>query len=531
VPNSRKLLVLAIDAANPGLLQSWAGDGTLPHLASLMASGLTAGTKNVEALFVGATWPSFTTALTPGGHGIYWLDILKRGTYEIRRCGAAELGRRKTFWEILSDAGQRVIVMDVPLARRSPGLNGIQIVEWGTHDPAFGFQTTPKRLGETILRHFGPHPAPRMCDVPGRSPGECRELSAQLVQGAALRARLTNKLLCEETWDMAIQVFSEAHCGGHQLWHCHDPQHPGFDGSDSGVGDLLRDVYVSVDRAIGEVLSAQGPDTTVVVMTLHGMARMHGYHYLTPDILLRLGLMRRASAGPEGAPAAAAGAAGAGSGLRSLYRRIPVSIRGPLYELRQQVLQRFLGRGRPIDVDPAGSRCFDVGLGPTLSAIRLNLQGREPAGTVAPGADADDLCRELTDRFMELTHPETGARLVHRVLRSAELFPGPYLAELPDILIEWSEDPAVGSTRVGTGAGATLRAASPAIGELEYLNTYCRSGDHRIEGMFIARGPGIAPGRLDRVVSTMDLAPTFTKLLGSEMPAVHGRPIPELLPR
>lgn len=527
MPNSRKLLILAIDAAEPALLNSWAADGTLPNLASLMASGLTAGTRNVEALFVGATWPSFITALTPGEHGIYWLDILKRGSYEIRRCGAAELGRRMTFWEILSDAGQRVIVMDVPLSRCSPGLNGIQIVEWGTHDPAFGFQTTPKRLGESILRRFGPHPAPRMCDVPGRSPDECREFSTQLVRGAALRARLTNKLLSEEPWDMAIQVFSEAHCGGHQLWHCHDQQHPGFDASESGTGDLLRDVYVSVDTAIGEVFSAQGPDTTVVVMTLHGMRRMYGYHYLTADILLRLGLMRRASARTPGTPAGS----GPGSRLRSLYRRIPVSIRGPLYELRQRLLQRFLGRGQPIDLDPAGSRCFDVGLGPTLSAIRLNLQGREPAGTVAPGADADDLCRELTERFMELTQPETGARLVHRVLRTAELFPGPYLAELPDLLIEWSEDPAVGSTGVGTGAGATLRVSSPAIGELEYLNSYCRSGDHRIEGMFVARGPGIAPGRLDRVVSTLDLAPTFTRLLGCEMPAVQGRPIPELLAR
>jgi hypothetical protein len=64
---------------------------------------------------------------------------------------------------------------------------------------------------------------------------------------------------------------------------------------------------------------------------------------------------------------------------------------------------------------------------------------------------------------------------------------------------------------------------------LEETNSYCRSGEHRIEGMLVARGPGIPAGDPGRVLSTLDLAPTFAAMLGCTMPSAGGRLIPELL--
>jgi len=72
-----------------------------------------------------------------------------------------------------------------------------------------------------------------------------------------------------------------------------------------------------------------------------------------------------------------------------------------------------------------------------------------------------------------------------------------------------------------------MRASSPSIGTVESENRNCRSGEHRNEGLFIAKGPGIAPGRLDRTVSTMDFAPTFARMLGVEM-ETDGRIITEM---
>ncbi|HSB53267.1 MAG TPA: hypothetical protein VLD58_02890, partial [Gemmatimonadales bacterium] len=166
-----------------------------------------------------------------------------------------------------------------------------------------------------------------------------------------------------------------------------------------------------------------------------------------------------------------------------------------------------------------------------FAGIRLNLQGREPAGTLAPGAEADRFIAELTRNLQKLVHDGSGHPVVRQVHRTADLFRGACQDELPDLLVEWHTDPPLGTTAIGEGKNARIAVRSPGTGTVEMLNFNCRTGEHRIEGMFVARGPGIAPGRLERVIPDLDLAPTFARYLGVDMPGVDGAPIPELAGR
>lgn len=90
----------------------------------------------------------------------------------------------------------------------------------------------------------------------------------------------------------------------------------------------------------------------------------------------------------------------------------------------------------------------------------------------------------------------------------------------------------VGATRPSLYTGANP--ANHGIHSLVQLRpgTYdflrCYTGEHRREGLFMALGPGIGRGRLDRRVSIMDFAPTFCALLGAELPGADGEPIAEL---
>jgi predicted AlkP superfamily phosphohydrolase/phosphomutase len=119
--------------------------------------------------------------------------------------------------------------------------------------------------------------------------------------------------------------------------------------------------------------------------------------------------------------------------------------------------------------------------------------------------------------------------MIRRVTRTADLYQGEWLSLLPDLLVAWSEDAPVGSAIVGSGAGATVRLGSERVGELVGTNRYGRTGDHQPEGLFVAAGPGIGPGRLSRTVSVMDFAPTLTALLDVDVPSLDGQPIRELL--
>ena len=285
-----KVLVLAIDAANPGLLRHWAADGTLPHLRSLMSRGLTGQTRSVDGFFIGSTWPSFYTGMTPARHGLHYLVQLQPGTYDFYRTADRGLVRSDPFWSHLSRAGRRVGVLDVPLTRLDPAVNGMQVVEWGSHDAVFGFRTWPPQVAETITSRFGAHPLGPSCDAVGRSAEQYREFVESLVRGVQAKASLTREFLHRGGWDFFIQVFTESHCVGHQCWHLHDDRHPAHDPALAAtMGDPIRRVYAAIDTAIGEVLQVAG-DAIVVVMTAHGMSHWHGAQFLLQDILFRLGV-------------------------------------------------------------------------------------------------------------------------------------------------------------------------------------------------------------------------------------------------
>jgi predicted AlkP superfamily phosphohydrolase/phosphomutase len=254
------------------------------------------------------------------------------------------------------------------------------------------------------------------------------------------------------------------------------------------------------------------------------MAPPCGAAILMPEILRRLGVKHYPLVeGSDGADA------GEGHRLLALYRRLPVSLRSRIYRWRRHVNQRWLQRGESLGFDPARTKAFDVIIGGAFSGIRLNIKGREPHGVLERGAEAEGFITEISRDLMELTDGHTGRPAISRIIRTAVEFPGPRSDELPDLIVVWNEENKLGTTNAGGGRGSKVRVSSPKIGTVEATNTYCRTGDHLLEGMFVARGPGIAPGRLDRVVPTLDLAPTFARMMGCEMRGVDGVPIPELL--
>ena len=126
---SRKLLVLALDAASPPLLRQWGADGTLPNIARAMSRGVVADTRAPEGMEVGATWPTFYTGLNPAGHGMCWSDRVLPGTYRQQGLSMFDVDHLTPFWRTLSAAGKRVVVLDVPFTPPATGINGIQVVK------------------------------------------------------------------------------------------------------------------------------------------------------------------------------------------------------------------------------------------------------------------------------------------------------------------------------------------------------------------------------------------------------------------
>ena len=510
-----RLLVLGLDAADPALLLQWAGEGGLPHLARLLARGRSGPSRSLTGFFVGSTWPSLYTGVNPARHGFHYLRQLDLGTYRFFRPADRGMVRWPPFWRALGDAGLRMAILDVPLAPLDPSIRGLQVVEWGGHDLAFGCRAAPAEAEALLARH-GAYPFQGVCDRVERTATGYAAFVEALVRGVARKTELTADVLRAGGWDLVMQVFTESHCVGHQCWHLHDPSHPAHDPAlAAGLGDPIRAVYRALDQAVGRLLD-QVPEATVMLVVGHGMGPWHGAHFLLPEILTRLGVMTPLASPPEGPLRRA---------LRAGWGRLPEPVRRLARSLRAR-------RPRPGSTSPPGlgvdvtrSRCFPQPNGLAVSGVRLNLAGREPNGPVTPGAEAERLLSDLEGALAEIVDERTGRPAIRRVLRTASLYTGEHLAQLPDLLVEWSDEVATGSTLLAGGRGAAVRLRSRQIGVVEGRNDYGRTGEHRPDGLVVLAGPGIAPGRLAAPASVLDIAPTIGHLLGVTLTGLDGTPI------
>jgi predicted AlkP superfamily phosphohydrolase/phosphomutase len=520
-----RVLVLGFDAANPDLIRRWAADGTLPNLRALMDRGLVGDTRSLEG-FIHSTWPSFFTGVSPGRHGFHYIAQVKPETYEYEMNEV----RHEAFWTPLSRAGRRLAVMDAPLFQPDSEINGMHVADWGAVENWTRFRTVPASLRGQILAQWGGHPLQGTGEDLRNSTERQLALLDVLSRGVRARAAMTCHYLAQGQWDLFVQVFTESHSAGHNMWHVHDPSHPSHDPVMAArIGDPIRTIYAEIDAAMGQVIDAAG-DAVVLVVAAHGMSHWYGAEFVLKEILFRLGAAERRPPPPPPELDHRLRAAAIG-GARHLWRLAPPGFRQRVFELRRRMRRPStdLLPLPAIGADPGRSRCFLVRNGHLTAGIRLNLIGREPSGVLSPGPDADRYVAELTADLLAIIDERTGRPLIRAVRRTRDLYSGDRVNELPDLLLDWDDELPTGNSNLAGGAGATVRVRSPKIGVVECTNDYTRTGDHRIGGIFIAAGPGIQPGRLDRAVSVMDFAPTLCKLLGVELPNVDGRPIAEVV--
>jgi predicted AlkP superfamily phosphohydrolase/phosphomutase len=493
-----KVFFLALDAASKDLVLEWSDEGLLPTFRSLFETASWGTTVNAPGLYTGSVWPSLWTGVSPGRHGCYYGEQLKPGTYDVEDFLGHDV-KREPFWNALGRAGRRVALLDVPKAPLCEGLNGLQVVEWGTHDAEVLACSWPPGLMAEIHDRHGASPF-RRCDWVMRGPTPERDLRDMLLQRIETRVAIAEDLIGRERWDLFMAAFGDSHCVGHQCWHVHDPSHPRHDGAlAASIGDPIRDVYVALDGAVGRLLRHAGPDTTVIVLLSHGMSTHYDATYLLDDVLRRL----------EGRSAPVA---------RVLLDRIKLAWK----KLPLSFTEQFRTMAHRIDSFPDTSdrssrRCFAVPTNANAAGIRLNLVGREPDGLLRPGTECEEFCDQLIADLHDLVEPVTGRPLVREVLRCRDLFPGEYADNLPDLLVRWNRNTPI--------AGV----ASPKIGRIVREDTTTpRTGDHRPEGLYFLRGPGVEAGVMREPVRAEDFAPTMAALLGVDLPDVDGRAV---LPR
>jgi predicted AlkP superfamily phosphohydrolase/phosphomutase len=268
-----------------------------------------------------------------------------------------------------------------------------------------------------------------------------------------------------------VQVFDFPDRVAHMLWRLHDPGHPLYDARLAALhAPEIPKSYERMDRIVGEAMALLKPGTALIVCSDHGFTSFRrGINYNT--WLVQNGFMALRAVTYEGKT------------LEDLFDR------GELGEFFKYV-------------DWSRTKAYAMGLG----TIYINLLGREPQGSVAPGREYEEVREAIVKGLETLVDPDTGERPVARVYRREEIYSGYDPRLIPDLR-------AANSAHYRIGWQTALGEVPPRVFE---DNLKAWSGDH------CSNDPGLVPGVLFANLKLgrpdpgiADIHPTVLALLGA----------------
>jgi predicted AlkP superfamily phosphohydrolase/phosphomutase len=496
-----KLLVIGLDGATMDLIKPWADEGKLPVLASLLQRGSYGRMKSVLPVLSSAAWTSFMTGMNPGKHGFY--DFVKRApdSYRLRPVHREQM-RGQSLWKILSSLDRKVIVLNVPMTYPPEAVNGVLVSGLGT--PNYKNFTYPDELTEELLN--------RGYEVNNPLTFHSGEEQAYIDQTDRITDQVTETslyLMGREDWDFCMPVYRGPDEMAHFFWRFMDethPQHPKVVAP--ALKNAMLNHYQKLDRAIGDLLDASGPDTNLIILSDHGTGPFYKGVLLNEWLRQKGWLVTKGGNGGYRDVFSSLGLTRSnistvlrGAGLGRLERTIK-DVLGD----RIEVLPVSNHAEFPNAIDWERTKAYSFGY---HGQIYINLKGREPQGRVLPGEEYDQLCQEISQALMELTDPEDGKPIVDRVYHRKEAFHGPAYDEAPDLTVIMRNLSYI--TRSGYEFGKA--------GELIIPPQEDQSGSHRMEGILIMAGPSVRQaGYQGNQSCIIDVAPTILHIMGLPVP-------------
>jgi predicted AlkP superfamily phosphohydrolase/phosphomutase len=514
-----RILVIGLDGATFDLIKPWVAQGRLPTIGRMIADGVHANLASVPNMNSAPAWSSFATGTNPGKHGIFYFDERVPNTYSKRYLNRSHRSG-DSFWKILSDQGQRVCVINVPMTFPADELNGIMLA--GLDSPSVqseGFAHPPSVL-EELSSQVGDYIIEP--GIPGYvKAGKKDQALARLFEAADKRLAYARYLLAEYPWELFIVVFTATDAVHHFFWKDMDPRHPQHDEEEAKIyGDAILRVYERMDDAVQTLVEEAKPSTTLIMSDHGGGFNQRGAEYLN-HWLRQKGLQSHGGFGDGPSLWRSFLSSVRGFSTRQLgfaYRQLDKHLSR---ETKLKLVKLFPGVREQVEsamcfegIDWSATKAYSDG---ARDEIWINLRGREPGGIVEPGEEYDHLCTYLIDELMACRDIKTGERVVESAFRRDEIYSGDHVDRAPDISIRWKTDFVISGLAADGNGGQ-------ADGESEAPPAPLNNGGHRINGILIVEGENIAKGVQLETASIMDVAPTILYLFGADIPAnIDGR--------
>ncbi len=369
----RRVVFIGLDGTPYTFMKRLIDQGRAPNAARLVEQGSLLRMDSTWPWVSSVAWSTMMTGVNPGKHNIFGFIDRDPATYK-QFIPTSRHMKAQTLWEVLSEAGRRVIVVNVPVTYPPRQVNGILVA--GFLSPSLDKAVYPESYIPT-LRSLG-----YVVDADPWKARESKDLALQEVN-AALDARIRTlfHLFDHEEWDYLHVHIMETDRLHHFLWQQMEEGHPTY-------GAAFYDVYRRIDDMLGHLAAKLEalPHTTLMWMADHGFCTIKKEVYVN-RWLMDHGWLK--------------------------LRHVPPD--------RQKGLD---------EIDPA-SVAYSLDPG----RVFIRVRGREKEGPVAPGAEYEALRQEIAAAALDLRDPESGEPIFQAAFRREDLYHGPYFELAADLIL------------------------------------------------------------------------------------------------
>lgn len=516
-----KVLLIGLDGGTYKILEPFAKEGLIPNLARLMDDGASGILRSTVPPISAPAWATFQTGKQPGKHGLFnFFDLSEEGyrtSHDFRSSRVVNHAsiQSATIYDCLREGGKKVISINIPLTYPTPEVDGCLISCWLSPPGSKEF-TWPRSLADEIPdyrvdQNFGEG---MYALTPTGKELDSDFLMDDLADILQKRADAACQFMVEKPWDVCMICFTETDRLHHYLWRAINPKHPEYNSKKvAHERERFRQFYRDLDVQVGRLMETAGDGVNTIVMSDHGFdapptRRYNLSHWMVENgWLVTTGKQPEKQAEKEAEDSASlAPERGGNNPLKSVGKQLWKRLVPP--SLRDKVYSRMGYVPTPQEVDWQATRAWSFGVNNNLGAICINVRTGDGNGCVEPGPETDELINRIADGLKSLTDPASGRAVVQRVTRREEAYTGPYTTSFPHLLVELDPD---FEADYESGFGFSNYRIDP-----ETIYPTGR-GNHRPEGICMASGPDISPGKkpeygLDCIM------PTLLHLLGVPVP-------------
>lgn len=456
-----KVLVIGLDGATMDLIKPWANEGKLPMFRKLMSESCFGNLESSRPPVTIPAWNCLATGKNPGKIGCFSFIQKASGSYDFR-VYSQTVEKEEDIWDILSDKGRKVFILNAPNILSAYKINGHMVA--GSLCTNEDKLTYPKELGEE-LRNLNYEMDMTDPDIFGSL--NDKEFSRRHKEITEKQCKVLFKFL-EKPWDFGFFVFTELDRVQHQLWD---------------KKDLLLSHYQNIDTKLKEIINkieAQGEKPNIFIVSDHGFGP-NKKAFLVNEFLINRGLLELKTTPFLNILKKVVSFLRKPAILKMISPILTISFIRPLYRSVTQQTGRT-----PIQWDR--TKAFSYA---SWGTIYINSAGKEPEGIVKE-EDYEKLRSEIIDELKKISI---------KAYRREDIYNGKYLNLAPDIVLDTDDNVNSVTSKVGYGS--------------EFVEWY--GGSHRFNGTFIARGPDIKEN-VNINAQIIDLAPTILHMFNTPIP-------------